>query len=104
MEFEFEAKIGLEINVSDVLGWIEGFKAVSDLYSVASGEFSGSNSIAADNPEIISSDPYGDGWLYSINGKPDPMAVDVQGYIGHLDLTIDKMLEKPWQTPEIGSS
>jgi hypothetical protein len=42
----------------------------------------------------ISKDPYGAGWLYVVQGAPDPNCVDVETYRGILDKTIDRMLEK----------
>ncbi|HVR73848.1 MAG TPA: glycine cleavage system protein H [Planctomycetota bacterium] len=101
VELDFEVEAGKQVSVGDVLGWIEGFKAVSDIYSVAEGEFSGGNPIAAAGTDRVCSDPYGEGWLYRIRGKPDPGAVTVQGYIEHLERTIDKIQEKPWQSGEI---
>ena len=101
VEIDFEVEAGKQVRAGEVLGWIEGFKAVSDLYSVAEGEFSGGNPIAGAGTDLVCSDPYGEGWLYRIRGKPDPGVVTVQGYIEHLERTIDKMQEKPWQSGEI---
>ena len=98
VEFDFEVSAGGKVEVADVIGWIEGFKAVSDVYCAASGVFSEVNSAAIENPEIICRDPYGDGWIYVIEGRPDPQAVGVDGYVEHLSRTIDKMLEKPWKS------
>jgi len=102
VEFDFEVKAGDEVAVAQVVGWIEGFKAVSDIFCVAQGTFECINESAAENSELICSDPYGEGWLYQVSGKPDPQTADVDGYVEHLDRTIDKMLEKPWQSGEVG--
>ena len=45
-----------------------------------------------DDITLIDSDPYGKGWLYSVNGNPEVDSVDSEGYVGILDLTIDKMM------------
>lgn len=103
VEFDFEVTAGQRVEVAEVIGWIEGFKAVSDVYCAATGVFRDVNPAAADDPEIICRDPYGEGWIYSIDGEPDPQAVGVQGYVGHLDQTIDRMLEKPWTTGEMNT-
>jgi glycine cleavage system H protein len=41
---------------------------------------------------LVESDPYGRGWLYRVQGRPDPASVDVHGYIAILDATIDRLL------------
>ena len=47
-----------------------------------------------DNVKLISKAPYGAGWLYCVEGTPDPNCVDVQTYRNILDKTIDRMLQK----------
>lgn len=94
VEHGFEAKPGDAVSVGQVIGWIEGFKALTDLYCVANGEFAGANPALDADITLTDSDPYGEGWLYMVRGTPDPGATDVHGYAGLLDLTIDKMREK----------
>ena len=98
VEMGFEVAADAAVESGQVVGWIEGFKAVSDVYCAASGVFGEINPAAVENPEVICRDPYGDGWIYSIDGEPDPQAVEVDGYAEHLNRTIDKMLEKPWKS------
>lgn len=93
VEFDFKVSPGAQIDVGQVLGWTEGFKAMSDIYSAASGEFLGPNPALAENITLMDNAPYGDGWLYSVRGTPDPAHTDVHGYIAILDATIDKMLQ-----------
>ena len=76
---------------ADGPGWVEGFKALTDLYSVADGAFAGTNQELEANPTLTDREPYGKGWLYLARGTPDPNSTDVQGYIQWLDATIDKM-------------
>ena len=45
---------------------IESVKAVSEVIAPLSGEVVGVNEAAADEPRVINSDPYGDGWLVRI--------------------------------------
>jgi len=93
VEYEFTPAQGMRIEVGQKIGWVEGFKAVSDLYCVAEGEFLGPNPELASDITLADHDPYHRGWLYRIRGTPDPKASDVQGYIAVLDATIDKMIE-----------
>ena len=92
VEFDFKIGSGAHIAVGQVIGWTEGFKAMSDIYSAASGEFLGPNPALAQNITLIDTKPYGDGWLYTVHGTPDPAHLDVHGYVAILDATIDKML------------
>lgn len=93
VEYEFSIAAGSQIAVGQAIGWIEGFKAVSDLYSVAEGEFLGPNPELATDITLADNDPYGEGWLYRVRGTADPQSTDVQGYIATLDATIDKMID-----------
>lgn len=90
----FQVQPGAPVEPGQVIGWIEGFKAISDLYCVAAGTFAGGNPLLTERITAINKDPYGDGWLYEVHGVPDPKCVDVHGYCEILDKTIDRMLER----------
>ena len=92
VEHGFEVKPGDSVKVGQEIGWVEGFKALSDLYCVIDGAFEGGNLAIDADPTLIDKDPYHKGWLYLARGTPEPNSVAVQGYIGILDATIDKML------------
>ena len=93
VEYQLEPAVGTVIEIGAKIGWIEGFKAVSDIFSVAQGTFEGANPELRNDITLLESDPYGRGWLYAIDGQPEPGSMDVHGYVGVLDATIDKMLE-----------
>lgn len=90
----FELEPGVAVEPGQIIGWVEGFKAISDLYCIARGEFAGGNAALKDKVELISKDPYGAGWLYRVKGDAEANCLDVQAYRGVLDKTIDKILEK----------
>ena len=92
VEYQFESAPGAEVELGAKIGWIEGFKAVSDVFAVAEGTFVEVNPALRGDITLIESDPYNRGWLYSINGRPEAGSFDVNGYVGILDATIDKML------------
>lgn len=94
VEHGFQAKTGETVTVGQAIGWVEGFKALTDLYCVIDGEFLGGNPALDGDVTLTDSDPYGQGWLYAARGRPDANSVDVHGYTQLLDLTIDKMREK----------
>jgi glycine cleavage system H protein len=89
VELEFEKKVGEPVSVGEIFGWIDSFKASSDLYSVIEGAFAGGNPLLEKDLSILKNKPYGDGWLYEIKGEPDPNKVDVDGYVSILNDTID---------------
>lgn len=90
----FEPAPGTPVQPGDVVGWIEGFKAISDLYCIARGRFAGANPELKQDIELVARDPYGRGWLYQVIGEPDPQCVDVYAYRDILDQTIDRLLAK----------
>jgi glycine cleavage system H protein len=94
VDVQVEEKSGDAISPGDILGSIEGFKALSDLYSVGSGKFVRANPQLAASLEPLSEKPYDAGWIYEFEGAPDERALDVNGYRNLLDATIDRMLQK----------
>ncbi len=92
VEFEFSTPKGAHIEVGEEIGTIEGLKAVTSVYSAGHGRFLGEGASLRQDVTLAESDPYGEGWLYRLQGEPAQDAVDVLGYVGILDATIDKML------------
>lgn len=94
VEVQWEKAEGAAVASGEIIGSIEGFKAISDIYCPAEGAFAGGNPDLAADIELISRDPYGAGWLYEIRGQPDARCLDLAGYRALLDSTIDRILEK----------
>lgn len=92
VELELTAAPDDPVELGSRIGWIEGFKAVSDLYAVASGSFAGANPALAQDITLLESEPYGAGWLYAVEGEPEPDGLTVHDYVNVLDATIDRML------------
>ena len=59
-------QVGTQLEMGDELGSIESVKAVSELFSPVSGEVTEVNEALADKPELVNTDPYGDGWMIKI--------------------------------------
>ena len=57
---------GETLDKEEVFGSIEAVKTVSDLFMPVSGEVIEYNQSLNDNPELINSDPYGEGWIIKI--------------------------------------
>lgn len=88
---EFEKQPGSPVAQGDVLGLIEGFKAISDLYCLGSGAFEGGNPALKKSLDQLDKDPYGAGWLYEFTGEPDPQRLDATGYRELLGVAIDRI-------------
>jgi glycine cleavage system H protein len=66
---------GAVYEAAGALGEVESTKSVSEIYAPVAGEIVAVNPALEGAPELINSDPYGEGWLVEI--KPtDPSAVD----------------------------
>jgi glycine cleavage system H protein len=94
VDYNFQAAPGARVEWGQIIGSIECFKAMSDLYCVAQGEFLGGNDALRDQAKLLSTAPYAEGWLYEVRGAPDPAALDVQGYQEHLNRVIDQLREQ----------
>lgn len=92
VEYDFSVEPGDAVTVGQDIGSIEGFKAVTTIFSVADGEFLGAGDGLRADITAAETDPYGRGWLYRVRGRPDPASVDVNGYVAILDTTIDRLL------------
>ena len=57
---------GDELEKEEVFGSVEAVKTVSDLFMPINGEVLALNKQLEDDPELINSDPYGDGWIIKI--------------------------------------
>lgn len=80
-------KVGRSVTAGAACGEIESVKAVSDLYAPVEGTIAAVNSDAAANPGLISSEPYGQGWLFKITIKPGTKfdhLLDLKQYEDHV--------------------
>lgn len=66
---------GTEVKAGEAFGEVESTKSVSEIYAPVSGTVVTRNDALADHPEVINSDPYGDGWLVEIDPS-DPAGFD----------------------------
>ena len=70
VEHGFEAKPGDPVKVGQTVGWVEGFKALTDVYCVADGIFAGGNPDLDSDPTLVDKDPYYKGWLNLVRRSP----------------------------------
>ena len=57
---------GKALAAEDVFGTVEAVKTVSDLFLPASGTITTVNPALEANPELVNSDPYGEGWMVKV--------------------------------------
>ena len=79
--------VGDTVATGDACGEVESTKSVSDLYAPLSGEVTAVNEALDSTPELVNTDPYGEGWMYEL--KVDDLAavdalMDQQSYRGQL--------------------
>jgi len=94
VDYNFETAAQTQVQSGQVLGWVEGFKAISDVICLGHGVFSGANPALQQDTELISRAPYTEGWLYEIEGELDDQTLAVQEYVDHLNTTIVKLLKE----------
>lgn len=63
---------GTRVEAGQPLGEVESTKSVSDIYAPLAGEVVARNEALDATPELVNSDPYGDGWMVEI--RPDDSA------------------------------
>lgn len=64
-------KVGRKLDVGETFGVVESVKAASDLYSPVAGRISEVNDKLASQPELINSDPFGEGWILKLDVTGD---------------------------------
>lgn len=70
---------GTRVEQGQPFGEVESTKSVSDLYAPVSGTIVERNAALESRPELVNSDPYGDGWLVAIDAED----------VGELDALLD---------------
>jgi glycine cleavage system H protein len=79
--------VGDSVTAGDTCGEVESTKSVSDLYAPVTGEVTAVNPALDTTPELVNTDPYGEGWMYELR-PTDEAAVDglldVEGYTSQL--------------------
>jgi glycine cleavage system H protein len=64
-------KPGRKLDAGETFGVVESVKAASDLYSPVAGRISEVNEKLSSKPELINSDPFGEGWIFKLEMTGD---------------------------------
>ena len=59
-------EIGATVTAGEACGEVESTKSVSEIYAPLTGEVTSRNDVLEARPELVNSDPYGEGWLIEI--------------------------------------
>ena len=81
-------EVGSTVRAGDACGELESTKSVSDLFAPVNGTVTAVNEALADQPDLVNSDPYGEGWLLDIeveDAEEVEALMDAETYQGQLD-------------------
>lgn len=73
-------EVGSTITHGETCGEVESTKSVSDIYAPVSGEITEVNQAAIDDPALLNSDPYGNGWLFTVNVSEEGPLLSAEDY------------------------
>jgi glycine cleavage system H protein len=59
-------EVGAEVSAGTACGEVESTKSVSDIYPPLSGTVTARNDALDSSPELVNSDPYGEGWMFEL--------------------------------------
>lgn len=79
---------GREVDAEEACAVVESVKAASDIYSPVAGEVVEGNEALGDAPEVVNTDPYGEGWIMRIRpANPDDIQqlMYADDYIAHVE-------------------
>lgn len=73
-------EVGDSVSAGETCGEVESTKSVSDLYSPVTGTVVAINDEAVDNPAILNEDPYGAGWLFTVEVTEEGPPLSARDY------------------------
>jgi glycine cleavage system H protein len=79
--------VGATVEAGAPFGEIESTKSVSDLFAPLTGTITARNDVLEDRPELLNSDPYGEGWLVKITPTDATAADSLLDAAAYGDLT-----------------
>ena len=73
--------VGAQVSMGDSFSEVESTKSVSDLYSPVTAKVVAVNGELEGSPQLVNSDPYGEGWLIELQAGADALAGEVDGLL-----------------------
>jgi glycine cleavage system H protein len=81
--------VGRTVDQFATFGVVESVKAVSDLYAPISGEVTDVNGELGSRPELVNSDPFGDGWMIRVKVSDEGQLGELLDAAGYEQLTAE---------------
>jgi glycine cleavage system H protein len=81
-------EVGSKVRAGDACGELESTKSVSDLFAPLNGTVTAVNEALADQPDLVNTDPYGEGWLLDLDvedAEEVEALMDAETYKAQLD-------------------
>ena len=72
--------VGSSVSAGAIVGEVESTKSVGEIFAPVSGTVTETNQAVLDDPELINRDPYGDGWLFTVETTDQPELLDADAY------------------------
>lgn len=79
--------VGKAVAKDDILVEVESTKSVGEVYAPVAGKIAAVNAAVAENPELVNTSPYGEGWLVEIETQGTFEASGLLDAAGYRDLT-----------------
>jgi glycine cleavage system H protein len=76
-------KVGRQVKAEESFCEVESVKAVSDVYAPVAGEVIAANTKLADDLELLSNDPYGEGWVARIKISDETSLKNLMNYAAY---------------------
>jgi len=73
--------VGTDVTAGESFGEVESTKSVSDLYSPVTAKVVAVNGDLEGSPQLVNSDPYGEGWLIELQAGADALSGEVDGLL-----------------------
>jgi glycine cleavage system H protein len=83
-------KVGAKVEAEQPFCEVESVKAVSDVYSPVTGEIIAVNESLPDRLDVLSSDPYGEGWIAKIRITDDSNLANLLDYAAYEKMTAEE--------------
>ena len=80
-------KVGVTVAAGSPLGEVESTKSVSEIFAPVSGTVVAVNTALDDAPELINTDPYGEGWIVEINADDSGALDELMDAAAYQELT-----------------
>lgn len=80
-------EVGAKVAAKEPVGEVESTKSVSEIYAPLAGEVTAVNDTLGETPELINSDPFGEGWMFELKVDDDAALSELLDSAAYGELT-----------------